>query len=202
MRASSASGWTDERVETAKRLWLDGHSASQIAEQLGGVTRNAVISKINRLGLSAAGMAARQVPAKPQRMTRPRPVSPKEPCEYTAPRAYRVSAQRPTEAARIALGAGSSANARAPSPIALSTVGEHSVCCADLRPSHCRWPVGPDHGPGEMHRQLFCGETRDGRYCPAHNDASRAKTSPERVDREVNKAFDQIAKFDRTRRAA
>ncbi len=44
--------WTDERVENLKKLWADGFSASQIAAQLGGVTRNAVIGKVHRLGLS------------------------------------------------------------------------------------------------------------------------------------------------------
>ena len=54
-------GWTDERVELLKKLWLDGLSASQIAKQLGGVTRNAVIGKVHRLGLS--GRAAPSKPA-------------------------------------------------------------------------------------------------------------------------------------------
>ena len=44
--------WTDERVETLKRMWAEGLSASQIAKDLGGVTRNAVIGKVHRLGLS------------------------------------------------------------------------------------------------------------------------------------------------------
>ncbi|MFN3280196.1 MAG: GcrA family cell cycle regulator, partial [Tabrizicola sp.] len=44
--------WTDERVETLKRMWNEGQSASQIAKELGGVTRNAVIGKVHRLGLS------------------------------------------------------------------------------------------------------------------------------------------------------
>ncbi len=44
--------WTDERVETLKRLWAEGASASQIAKELGQVTRNAVIGKVHRLGLS------------------------------------------------------------------------------------------------------------------------------------------------------
>ena len=47
-------GWTDERVSMLKKLWLEGLSASQIAKQLGGVTRNAVIGKVHRLGLSGA----------------------------------------------------------------------------------------------------------------------------------------------------
>ena len=44
--------WTDERVEILKKLWGEGQSASQIAKELGGVTRNAVIGKVHRLGLS------------------------------------------------------------------------------------------------------------------------------------------------------
>ncbi|HWU16707.1 MAG TPA: GcrA family cell cycle regulator, partial [Devosia sp.] len=51
---AQAAGWTDERVETLKKLWMEGLSASQIAGELGqGVTRNAVIRKMHRLKLSA-----------------------------------------------------------------------------------------------------------------------------------------------------
>jgi GcrA cell cycle regulator len=49
--------WTDERVELLRKLWADGLSASQIAAQLGGVSRNAVIGKVHRLKLSARGRA-------------------------------------------------------------------------------------------------------------------------------------------------
>lgn len=45
--------WTDERVELLKKMWSEGHSASQIAKELGSVTRNAVIGKVHRLGLSS-----------------------------------------------------------------------------------------------------------------------------------------------------
>jgi GcrA cell cycle regulator len=58
--------WTEERVETLKTLWSDGLSASQIAGQLGGVTRNAVIGKVHRLGLSG-----RAAPAKPKAVEAP-----------------------------------------------------------------------------------------------------------------------------------
>ena len=47
--------WTPDRVETLKKMWSEGQSASQIANDLGGVTRNAVIGKIHRLGLSNRG---------------------------------------------------------------------------------------------------------------------------------------------------
>ena len=45
--------WTDERIATLKKMWEGGSTASQIAEQLGGVSRNAVIGKAHRLGLKA-----------------------------------------------------------------------------------------------------------------------------------------------------
>ena len=62
--------WTDDRVEQLKNLWTEGLSASQIARALGGVTRNAVIGKVHRLGL--AGRAS------PSRSERPRlPMVPK-----------------------------------------------------------------------------------------------------------------------------
>lgn len=44
--------WTEERITLLQQLWSDGLSASQIASRLGGVTRNAVIGKVHRLGLS------------------------------------------------------------------------------------------------------------------------------------------------------
>ena len=47
--------WTDERVELLRKLWADGLSASQIAAQMGGVSRNAVIGKVHRLKLSGRG---------------------------------------------------------------------------------------------------------------------------------------------------
>src|SRR5262249_52142767 len=54
--------WTSERVETLRRLWLQGQTASQIAAQLGETTRNAVIGKAHRLGLSAKAAPARVEP--------------------------------------------------------------------------------------------------------------------------------------------
>jgi len=44
--------WSEERIETLTRMWSEGQSASQIAKELGSVTRNAVIGKVHRLGLS------------------------------------------------------------------------------------------------------------------------------------------------------
>ncbi|OYY89336.1 MAG: GcrA cell cycle regulator [Sphingomonas sp. 28-66-16] len=61
--------WTDERIDTLKTMWEKGMTASQIAEALGGVSRNAVIGKAHRLGLQA----------------RPSPVKPNEPEAKPAP---------------------------------------------------------------------------------------------------------------------
>src|SRR6202011_2754907 len=64
--------WTDERVELLRQLWLDGRSASQISAELGlGITRNAVIGKVHRLGLS--GRAKSASPAAPRVRQRPTP---------------------------------------------------------------------------------------------------------------------------------
>src|SRR3981189_3258414 len=51
-KRNDLQNWTDDRVELLKKLWGDGLSASQIAGELGGITRNAVIGKVHRLGLS------------------------------------------------------------------------------------------------------------------------------------------------------
>ena len=56
--------WTDERVETLKKMWSEGQSASQIAKELGGVTRNAVIGKVHRLGLSNRAGSSAPAPEK------------------------------------------------------------------------------------------------------------------------------------------
>jgi len=61
--------WTDERVESLKKLWAEGLSASQIAAQLGGVSRNAVIGKVHRLKLSSRG----RTNAAPARQKKPTP---------------------------------------------------------------------------------------------------------------------------------
>ncbi|MEQ1708184.1 MAG: GcrA family cell cycle regulator [Terricaulis sp.] len=71
-------GWSEERVTLLRKLWAEGLSASQIAKQLGGVTRNAVIGKVHRLGL--AGRATPSRPAKrPVRAARPRVIGPTAP---------------------------------------------------------------------------------------------------------------------------
>ena len=59
--------WTDERVELLKKLWSDGLSASQIAAELGGITRNAVIGKVHRLGLSGRAKSPSSAAPRPRK---------------------------------------------------------------------------------------------------------------------------------------
>ncbi len=61
--------WTDERVEKLKQLWEEGKSASEIAKELGNVTRNAVIGKVHRMGLQSRTAGAepkKEEPKKPR----------------------------------------------------------------------------------------------------------------------------------------
>jgi GcrA cell cycle regulator len=74
--------WTDERIDRLKELWTQGNTASQIADELGGVSRNAVIGKAHRLGLQS----------------RPSPVKPNEGAVEAAPSPFEPEAPAPAEA--------------------------------------------------------------------------------------------------------
>ena len=89
--------WTDERIETLTKMWEGGSTASQIAEELGGVSRNAVIGKAHRLGLKA-----RPSPVKANEKVEaevapppPKPARAPEPPVRAAPRAPAPAAPRP-----------------------------------------------------------------------------------------------------------
>ena len=113
-------GWTDERVELLRKLWMDGLSASQIAKQLGEVTRNAVIGKVHRLGLS--GRATPSQPAKPV-FKAPRPPRP----VVTAPPVQR----RPVEVRPV------------PPPAPVVYVEERGTATVLTLGTHmCKWPIG------------------------------------------------------------
>lgn len=78
--------WTDERIEKLTKMWEGGSTASQIADELGGVSRNAVIGKAHRLGLKA----------------RPSPVKANDKAEAPAPAAKPAPKAPPPEAPRAA----------------------------------------------------------------------------------------------------
>ena len=146
-------GWTDERVELLKKLWADGLSASQIAKQLGGVTRNAVIGKVHRLGLSG-----RAAPSQPARAAFKAP---------RAPRAAVAAPAAPTPAAppRRAEPAAPAPMAATPTPPAIYKEERGSATVLTLGAHMCKWPIG-DPATDSF---SFCGRrSSDGPYCGEH----------------------------------
>lgn len=146
--------WNDQRVEELKRYWAEGLSASHIAARLGAGTRNAIIGKAHRLGLS--GRTTQTAPTKRQRAAmvrkdRPNSVNPKpnsvsakpEPVPYVAP------LLKADDVARVA-----------------------SVL--DLEAHHCRWPVSHAGGMG------FCGcQKAEGKsYCAGHVSRATDRRPP------------------------
>src|SRR3569623_2608293 len=90
--------WTDERIERLKAMWADGATASQIADELGGVSRNAVIGKAHRLGLEQRPSPVKPGEEKPHAAT-PASAStaaPKPARAETPPRAAASPAAAPT----------------------------------------------------------------------------------------------------------
>ncbi|SNS42617.1 GcrA family cell cycle regulator [Sphingopyxis indica] len=104
--------WTDERIEQLRGMWEKGLTASQIADELGGVSRNAVIGKAHRLGLKSrpSPVKATDKPAKPAKA----PAAPKPAAPAPAPRAAAPAAPRPAPAPKA------EPKAAAPAPTAES----------------------------------------------------------------------------------
>ncbi len=158
-------GWTEDRVENLKKLWLEGHSASQIAKQLGGVTRNAVIGKVHRLGLS--GRASPSKPARPVTVFKP------------------VRAARPAPAAAPA-GVARRCDAVAPAlPVAVPARPERveapgSATVLTLGGSMCKWPIGDPSSDGFT----FCGgRAVQGPYCQTHAQVAYQPATPRKAGR-------------------
>ena len=188
--------WTDERVETLKRMWAEGQSASQIAKELGGVTRNAVIGKVHRLGLSnraGEGAAASDDTDQPN-PTRSEPSSPK-PAEPAATKPAAAPKPAPERAApQVAPAAPASGATVTPLPIrkaiipagqplppqpsaneispeALASVREvekraKKLTLMELTERTCKWPIG-DPATEDF---WFCGlpSVAGKPYCEAH----------------------------------
>jgi GcrA cell cycle regulator len=136
-------GWNEERVTLLRKLWAEGLSASQIAKQLGGVTRNAVIGKVHRLGL--AGRATPSRPAKrPVRAARPRIIGP------TAPRMRPLSNMPHVVIPDL-------------EPLRFEDGKPANVLT--LNESMCKYPIGDPTDPGFA----FCGRgAPNGPYCHDH----------------------------------
>ena len=188
--------WTDERVETLKRMWSEGQSASAIAKELGGVTRNAVIGKVHRLGLSNRNDEPEPAPApapepvaekkadrKPapaaQAAPRPEPQQPSEPAAPTreAPAEEEPVTQpvftpvprRPIVPAGQPLPPQPSANEISPETLASVREVEKrakKLTLMELTERTCKWPIGDP----ATDKFWFCGlPSQAGKpYCDAH----------------------------------
>jgi GcrA cell cycle regulator len=157
--------WTDERVETLKKLWGEGLSASQIAGRLGSVTRNAVIGKVHRLGLSGRATTSRMKSHRPRarmaskRLAKTRFSATGNPAFralYTEPEAYVPAVEEMII------------------PLAERKTIQTLVECS------CRWPIG-DPQMADFH---FCGKDKVPGlpYCEFH--ARRAFQPPQARRRE------------------
>jgi len=129
--------WSHDRVEQLKKLWEAGLSASQIAAELGNVSRNAVIGKVHRLGLSGRAKSLSSA-APPQRKAHP------------AQHMMRVT--RPIARGNTAL---AQAFEVEPDPVTSDNVVPMSqrLSLLELNEATCHWPIGDPSSPDFF----FCG---------------------------------------------
>ena len=166
--------WTDERVEILKKLWTEGLSASQIANRLGGVTRNAVIGKVHRLGLSGRTTTSRAKAPRPRRRAAPKTTSRGGGGVFrsqgnTALKAY-YEADPDAEPNLV------------PAPVEELVIPLHErASILTLKENMCRWPIG-DPGEDDFH---FCGRSSDQGtpYCEFHSRVAYQPPQARRRDK-------------------
>jgi GcrA cell cycle regulator len=174
--------WTDDRVEILKKLWGEGQSASQIAKELGGVTRNAVIGKVHRLGLSNRATSSSSSKSDTKSKTSVKSMSNTKKVLNKTSASKVTSANSPAEPRsnvtslrRQIIPAGQplppQPSANEISPEALARVNEiekkaKKISLLELTERTCKWPVG-DPATEEF---WFCGlPSQAGKpYCEAH----------------------------------
>jgi GcrA cell cycle regulator len=177
----SEMSWTDERVETLKTMWSDGKSASQIAKELGGVTRNAVIGKVHRLGLSNRGpngdrldeidaAPAETAAAEDEIETADEPAAP-DAAAALRPREVGVAPIRPKPIVTAGQPMPPQPSGSEISPEALANLAEvakkaRRLSLMQLTERTCKWPVG-DPATEDF---WFCGlpSVAGKPYCEAH----------------------------------
>ena len=157
----SGGSWTEERFEILKRLWAEGHSAAQIAHTLGGVSRNAVLSKVHREGIAERRNGYHRRPSKS--VFTPRIKS--QPRRPPAPQDSPDEENRRDRRQRLPSGA-----LEAAPPVDQSVDFDIPVerrrTLLELTYTMCRWPVGM---PGTR-EFFFCADTKleSQPYCEAH----------------------------------
>lgn len=174
---AQTAGWTEERVELLKKLWMEGLSASQIAGELGqGVTRNAVIGKVHRLKLSARAKPTNTTPR--ARPAAPRPAAPRRVSSgggaslggaASAAAKVRHTMPRPQTMGATALAAAPDMEAELyVAPAAeLFIPEEKRLSLLQLNEQTCKWPIGDPLTPDFY----FCGQhsLESGPYCDFHS---------------------------------
>jgi GcrA cell cycle regulator len=158
--------WTDERVESLKKLWQEGLSASQIASRIGNVTRNAVIGKVHRLGLAGRATTSRMKSHRPRRTPAAQKVRPQRPQQRFA--------NGPSSPLRDLYKTDGHESYVAPIEEMVIPLAERKYI-QTLTESCCRWPIG-DPQEAEFH---FCGKKKVAGlpYCDAR--ARRAFQPPQ-----------------------
>lgn len=170
--------WTDDRVDTLRKLWTEGLSASQIAAELGGVTRNAVIGKVHRLGLSGRAKGSNQSGGGRR----------KKPTTRTG--GY-TKAQKPNGAAGAKKNENGAAPVR-PAPIVdLPEPKPMMLNLLQLTDNTCKYPIGDP----QEEAFGFCGaKSRDGDpYCEYHCRLTYQPAADRRRDRSQKAAQGRIA---------
>lgn len=166
--------WTDTRIKALVLMWGEGLSSGQIARQLGGVTRNAVIGKLHRLGL--AGRAEPSRPAK--RIPPPRRRPSLAPQRFTRARVERLSDEF------VAIHALAPLVMEDGLPLSVLTLKDHL----------CKYPIGHPDDPDFA----FCGRAAapDCPYCAEHN-----RLTHQRVTRQHKPRSDHTAELRQLERS-
>ncbi|MEH3143767.1 MAG: GcrA cell cycle regulator [Methylobacterium frigidaeris] len=166
--------WTKERVELLRRLWIDGRSASQIAAEIGGVSRNAVIGKVHRLGLAGRVLKSEAEPAAPAPLPTRRVRADEAPAPAGRPATVLAPAPAPLALVQQPGPAG-------PADVALPV--SERVTIMELRESMCRWPMGDPATPDFR----FCGarSITGLPYCTHHASIAYQPAAERKRDRRV-----------------
>ena len=179
--------WSDERVAVLKKMWLEGNSASEIAKELGNITRNAVIGKVHRLGLSnrdtnvsKAGVTAEKsikglkrgrppkINKEPTKRGRPQKITqPKDLNDTTLERGKPISKSGTTERSNDSrLEVVSDLSEETLKDLLKVEMKSKKISLMDLTERTCKWPIGDP----ATESFWFCGhEAEPGKpYCKTH----------------------------------
>lgn len=170
---SNFTRWTDERISLLRALWADGYSASQIAVELGGITRNAVIGKVHRLHITERDKQPKHTSrSQGQKVRQERSRQERSRQEKARDKRYLTPAERKAQREERRATAERTAAVLASEDAPRLTAEERAraVTLLQLNDHTCRWPLGNPASPGF----LFCGAEpiHERPYCAAHHAMS------------------------------